>query len=83
MAPMRSTHAETAASASSGLPALATNHSLPGRVLAASRSASSRRAVSITRAPSSVNARAIDSPMPREPPVTNATLPSSVTLRTA
>lgn len=83
MAPRRSTHAEIAASASSGLPALAANHSLPGTVAAASWSASSRRAVSITRAPSSVNARAIERPMPREAPVTRATFPSSFTRRTA
>ena len=78
--------AATAASAWSGSPALATR---PGDLARARRrrrdrisaadasSPSALRDESITEAPASANARAMAWPIPREPPVTSAVLPSS------
>src|SRR5271165_1961714 len=83
--PNRSTVAATQASACSGSPALATVQATspaPGgfadRISPADDSSpSALRDESITEAPELAKARAMAWPIPREPPVTSAVLPSS------
>ena len=76
-APNRSTVASMQARASSGSPALAANAatSSPGSPLTTSSSASCLRDENITDAPARAYAVAIAQPMPRDAPVTSATLP--------
>src|ERR1019366_8793497 len=83
--PNRSTVAATQASACSGSPALATVQATSpapggaaGRLSPADDSSpSALRDESITEAPDPAKARAMAWPIPREPPVTSAVLPSS------
>src|SRR5438093_844638 len=49
----------------------------PPRACTTSRAAASSRSTNVTSAPSSANFSTIARPMPRAPPVTNATLPAS------
>jgi hypothetical protein len=77
MLPNRSMQCSTAASACSGSPALAATTSMsPPISSAAARRSSILREEMRTDAPASAYALAIALPMPREAPVTSATLPA-------
>src|ERR1700691_1498517 len=78
-APKRSTVASTHARAASASPAFASNHATPSPPISSATLASDapRREEIMTRAPCATNASAIARPMPRDAPVTTATLPAS------
>src|ERR1700733_4060204 len=77
--PKRSTVASTHARAASGSPAFASNQATPPPPISSATLASDapRREEIMTRAPCAANASAIPRPMPRDAPVTTATLPAS------
>jgi len=77
--PKRSTVASTHARAASGSPAFASNQATPSPPISSATLASDapRREEIMTRAPCATNASAIPRPMPRDAPVTTATLPAS------
>jgi hypothetical protein len=77
--PKRCTVASTHARAASASPAFASNHATRSPPISSATLASDapRREQIMTRAPCATNASAIARPMPRDAPVTTATLPAS------